>query len=51
MNLSVPHSVYTRMSLKSDLCRIPALIDAVIYALAAHTLTAAVMEPPVTFTR
>ena len=49
LNVSVPHIVYTRMSLKPELCLIPALIDAVVDALTAHTLAAAVMEPPVTF--
>ena len=51
MNMPVPHIVCTRMSLKPELCLIPALIDAVVDALATHTLAAAVMEPPVTFTR
>ena len=41
----------TRMFFKSELCLIPALIDAVVDALTAHTLAAAVMEPPLAFTR
>ena len=40
---------HTRMSLKSELCLIPALIDAVVDALTAHTLAATVMEPPLAF--